>query len=294
MRTAKAVWVQPCRVSLLGCPEVAVCLEGRSSRHPCPPRLPRIPASQAPHRLRLPRWLDICLVLGDTVSHVVPLHLHTRARISLSCSGLPACSAPPLQPVSTDPPAQGPRPVLTSIPQSPFIKKEMFVDFSTSLHGPVCELPLAPPHREGHGEAWVHGGPGTCCPPWCRSASSIATDCHRAFVWQGPGKGEARDVCHCVHRECGDSAQGAQALPTRLCLRGAVGPGTPPLSWALALGPHSLHTKAAEGRGVCSAVWQAISSRSRRRFGPGARMHGFESQLCGLKSRHFSGPGVCL
>lgn len=87
-------------------------------------------------------------------------------------------------------------PVLSSptFPQSPFIKKEMFVDFSMSLHGPVCELPSAPPHREGHGEAWVHGGPGTCCPPWCRSASCFATDRHRAFVWQGPGLREQQET----------------------------------------------------------------------------------------------------
>lgn len=209
--------------------------------------LPWILASQAPHCLRLPGWLDICLVLGDAFSHVVPLHLHTLARISLSYSGLPACPAPLLQPLSTDPPTQGPCPVLTYIPRSPFIKKEMFVDFSTNLHGPVCDLPSAPPHREGDGGAWVHGGRRTCCPPRCRSASCLATDRHRAFAWQGPGPSERRETCATVCTSSVGQRMRDSALPTRLCLRGMVGPGTPPLSWVRALAC-SLHMEGAEGR----------------------------------------------
>ena len=105
---------------------------GRASQHLSPPPL-LSPASQAPQCQYFPQRLLICLFLGDTSPRILPLHLHTLVRISLSCSVLPASSACLLQPLSTDPPAQGPGLVPTSLPQSPLIEKKIFVDFFLNI-----------------------------------------------------------------------------------------------------------------------------------------------------------------
>lgn len=171
---------------------------------------------------------------------------------------LPACSAPLLQPLSTDPSAQGRCLVPTDIPQLLLLRKEIFIDFSTNLNGSLCacfahctqhHLSVKAVKRLGA----QRPGPRLpavvqlCEPHLCRPplSISVARSCPR----------ERRETHAAVGTPSGGTGH-VRLRPTR--------PGSasgapwaqeaPHLSWVLASRPRSLHIEGGEGRCVCSAL----------------------------------------